>query len=53
MDHDNEEQNQLKQTVENTRFPWNGKVYESPDFETAKNKLDIKISSGVGSINIK
>ncbi len=39
--------------VDNTRFPWNGKVYESPDFETAQNKAEIKISSGVGSINIK
>jgi hypothetical protein len=39
--------------VDNTRFPWNGKVYESADFETAKNKAEIKVSSGVGSINIK
>jgi hypothetical protein len=28
-------------------------VYESPDFETAQNKAEIKISSGVGSTNIK
>lgn len=39
--------------VDNTRFPWNGKVYESPDFASAQNKVEIKISSGVGSINIK
>jgi hypothetical protein len=39
--------------VDNTRFPWNGKVYESSDFESAQNKVEIKISSGVGSINIK
>jgi hypothetical protein len=39
--------------VDNNRFPWNGKVYESADFATATNKVEIKISSGVGSVNIK
>ncbi len=39
--------------VDNNRFPWNGSVYESADYETAKNKVDIKIDSGVGTVDIK
>ncbi len=39
--------------VDNVRFPWNGSVYESADYETAKNKVDLKIDSGVGTVDIK
>jgi hypothetical protein len=39
--------------VDNDRFPWNGSMYESTDYETAKNKVDIKIDSGVGTVDIK
>jgi hypothetical protein len=39
--------------VDNTRFPWNGKVYESTNFDAAVNKVEIKVSNGVGSVNIQ
>jgi hypothetical protein len=35
-----------------SRFPRAGDVYQSPDFETAINRVDTVIDSGVGSIEI-
>jgi hypothetical protein len=39
-------------TVDTSRFPRLGDVYQSPDFETAVNKVDAVIDSGVGSIEV-
>ncbi len=38
--------------VDRNRFPRQGGVYQSPDYETASNKVDLKIDTGVGSINV-
>ena len=35
------------------RFPKNGKYYQSPDYETAANKIDLKIEYGLGSVSVK
>ena len=35
------------------RFPFNGERYLSPDYETAENKVEIKIDSAVGSVSIR
>lgn len=35
------------------RFPLQGGVYLSPDFETAANKVEIAIDTGVGSVTIR
>lgn len=39
-------------TIDTSRFPRLGDVYQSPDFETAVNKVDAVIDSGVGSIEV-
>jgi hypothetical protein len=39
--------------IDERRFPWNGTVYISPDYETGKNRVDIEISIGVSSITIR
>lgn len=39
-------------SIDRARFPLAGGVYQSPDYETAANKADIKISSGVGSVDV-
>jgi hypothetical protein len=38
--------------INRNRFPRQGNAYESPDYETAQNKVDIKLDMGVGSIKI-
>lgn len=38
--------------IDTNRFPRNGNVYQSPDFETAPNKAEINIETGVSSIEI-
>lgn len=38
--------------IDATRFPGSGNNYESPDFETAANKVEIAIESGVASIQV-
>jgi hypothetical protein len=40
-------------SVDQTRFPRTGKHYESPDYETAANKVEIKIEVGVSSVTVK
>lgn len=40
-------------TVDRGRFPRTGGVYQSPDYDTALNKVDVEIDTGVGSIEIR
>ncbi len=39
--------------VDRDRFPKTGGVYQSPDYDTATNKVDIDIDVGVGSVSIR
>ena len=39
--------------VDRNRFPRAGGVYQSPDYDTAANKVDIVIEMGVGSVNVR
>ncbi len=39
--------------IDETRFPRRGNVYESPDYESAAHKADIKIETGVGSVDVR
>lgn len=38
--------------IDTTRFPRSGDLYISPDFETAANRVDLRVEAGVGSIRI-
>jgi hypothetical protein len=38
--------------VDTQRFPRSGSGYESPDFATAANKLDLRIEGGVGEVRV-
>lgn len=38
--------------VDTIRFPQAGGVYQSPDYDTATNRIDLKIETGVGSIEV-
>jgi hypothetical protein len=38
--------------INSTRFPRSGEFYESPDYSTAANKIDIKVEVGLGSVEI-
>ena len=40
-------------SVDQNRFPKQGGVYQSADFETADNKIDIRIETGMASIEIR
>lgn len=40
-------------SVDRGRFPRAGGYYQSPDFETAENRLEIRIEAGVGSVEIR
>ncbi len=39
--------------IDTNRFPLTGSVYQSPDFDTAANKVDIVIEAGMGGIEIR
>lgn len=39
--------------VNASRFPKSGNMYQSVDFATSPNKIDIEIDAGLGSINIR
>jgi len=39
--------------VDQARFPQTGNVYQSADYATATNKIDIDIDGGLGSINVR
>lgn len=38
--------------VDRQRFPRSGRTYASPDYETAANKINLDVQTGVGSIRI-
>lgn len=38
--------------IDETRFPRFGDEYRSPDYETAANKVDLRIEAGVGSVKV-
>ncbi len=38
--------------VDETRFPRNGKYYQSPGYETAANAVDMTIDAGAASIRL-
>ncbi len=38
--------------VDKTRFPKEGKVYRTPDFDSAPHRVDIKVDAGAGSISV-
>jgi hypothetical protein len=40
-------------SVDTNRFPYNGQVYRSPDYDTAANKVDLDVQAGVGSISVR
>ncbi|MGC9347979.1 MAG: LiaI-LiaF-like domain-containing protein [Anaerolineae bacterium] len=40
-------------TVDRGRFPRRADVFESPDYELAENKVDIRLDIGVGSIDVR
>ena len=40
-------------TIDEHRFPRSGDYYISPDFATAQNRIELKVDSGVASIDIK
>jgi hypothetical protein len=40
-------------TVDQNRFPKQGGIFQSGDFEDAKNKVDIRIETGMASIDIR
>lgn len=39
--------------VDQNRFPRSGGVYKSPDFESAQNKVDLDIQTGVASVSVR
>ncbi len=39
--------------IDETRFPYNGSYYQSPDYETATDAADISMNAGAASIEIK
>jgi hypothetical protein len=39
--------------VDSARFPKQGGVYQSPDYEAAVNKVTIRVETGVGSVDIR
>jgi hypothetical protein len=38
--------------VDESRFPRTGGVYQSPDYDSAENKVDIEAKAGAGSLNV-
>lgn len=39
--------------VDQSRFPRAGGVYQSPDYDTAQNKVDLEVEAGVGSLKVQ
>jgi hypothetical protein len=39
-------------SIDRNRFPRSGGSYRSPEYDTAENKVDIRIKTGVGSVSI-
>ncbi len=40
-------------SVDSNRFPRSGGVYQSPEFDSAENRVDIRIEMGMGSVSVK
>jgi hypothetical protein len=40
-------------SIDRDRFPKTGSIYRSPDYDSAQNKVDIRIQTGVGSVQIR
>ncbi len=40
-------------TVNRRRFPRVGSAYESPDYETAENRIDLQFEMGLGSVDVR
>lgn len=40
-------------TIDQARFPKVGNHYQSPDYETAANRVDLDVETGVGSVTIR
>lgn len=39
--------------VDTNRFPQSGKVYQSPNYDSASNRLDLRLEMGVGSVQVR
>jgi hypothetical protein len=39
--------------VDRNRFPRTGAAYQSPDYDTAQNRVDIEVEAGVGSLRVR
>jgi hypothetical protein len=39
--------------VDQNRFPRIGGVYRSPDYDTAPNRVDVKVEAGIGSLDVR
>lgn len=39
--------------VDRSRFPRDGDVYQSPDYQTAQNKVELEVEAGVGSLRVQ
>jgi hypothetical protein len=40
-------------SVDSQRFPRSGDTYKSADYDTADNKIDLRVQTGLGSVNIR
>ena len=40
-------------SVDRSRFPRSGGVYQSPDYDAAENKAEIHIDTGVGAVDVR
>jgi hypothetical protein len=40
-------------SVDANRFPRSGSVYQSPDYDSAENRIDIRIEMGMGSVTVR
>jgi hypothetical protein len=40
-------------SIDTQRFPRQGDIYQSPDYDRAANKVDVEIKTGVGSVDIR
>ncbi|MBS3783904.1 MAG: hypothetical protein KGY78_05640, partial [Anaerolineae bacterium] len=39
-------------SVDQNRFPRTGAVYQSPDYDTAQNRINIEVQAGIGSLQV-
>jgi hypothetical protein len=39
--------------IDTDHFPRTGNAYQSPDYDTAQNKVDVDLSSGLGSVQVR